>query len=110
MFWRLGCCFLSCFIIRDKKESIIRNNIIVPKVPLIQLLDVIDRSTYLPKRSLDKIFLIGYIPSMAWDVEYTEVFDGWWGGLDESEQIDVDAVIGLLEIKGPNLGFPYSSA
>jgi len=46
---------------------------------------------------------------MAWDVEYTGVFDGWWGGLDESEQIDVDAVIGLLEIKGPNLGFPYSS-
>ena len=46
---------------------------------------------------------------MAWDVEYTGVFDGWWGGLDESEQIDVDAVIGLLEIKGPSLGFPYSS-
>lgn len=46
---------------------------------------------------------------MVWDVEYTEVFDGWWCGLDESEQIDIDAVIGLLEIKGPNLGFPYSS-
>lgn len=46
---------------------------------------------------------------MVWDVEYTEVFDGWWCGLDESEQIDIDAVIGLLEIKGPNLGFSYSS-
>jgi len=38
---------------------------------------------------------------MAWSVAYTAVFDEWWGGLNEGEQIDVDAVIGLLEIKGP---------
>ena len=46
---------------------------------------------------------------MAWSVEYTEVFEEWWSGLGEAEQIDIDAVIGLLEIKGPQLGFPYSS-
>jgi hypothetical protein len=46
---------------------------------------------------------------MAWTVEHTEVFEEWWNGLNEGEQIDVDAVVGLLEIKGPQLGFPYSS-
>lgn len=46
---------------------------------------------------------------MAWDVEYTDGFEKWWEDLSEEEQIDIDAVIGLLEIKGPLLGFPYSS-
>jgi ribosome-binding protein aMBF1 (putative translation factor) len=27
---------------------------------------------------------------MAWNVEYTEVFDEWWGGLNEGEQIDIE--------------------
>lgn len=30
-------------------------------------------------------------------------------GLDEEEQIDIDAVVGLLEAKGPHLPYPYSS-
>ncbi|MDO8444852.1 MAG: type II toxin-antitoxin system RelE/ParE family toxin [Deltaproteobacteria bacterium] len=46
---------------------------------------------------------------MAWDIEYADEFEKWWEGLTEEEQIDIDAVIGLLEIKGPLLGFPYSS-
>jgi len=29
--------------------------------------------------------------------------------LDEEEQIDIDAVVGLLEEKGPHLPYPYSS-
>jgi hypothetical protein len=46
---------------------------------------------------------------MAWDVEYTDEFEAWWVGLNEEEQIDIDAVVGLLEEKGPHLPFPYSS-
>jgi len=46
---------------------------------------------------------------MAWEVEYTDEFESWWVGLNEEEQIDIDAVVGLLEAKGPHLPYPYSS-
>lgn len=46
---------------------------------------------------------------MAWDVEYTDEFEAWWIDLDEGEQIDIDAVVGILEEKGPHLPYPYSS-
>lgn len=46
---------------------------------------------------------------MAWEVEYTDTFGEWWEELSEAEQIDVDATVRLLEEKGPNLPFPYSS-
>lgn len=46
---------------------------------------------------------------MAWEVEYTDTFGEWWEELSEAEQIDVDAAVRLLEEKGPNLPFPYSS-
>jgi hypothetical protein len=44
-----------------------------------------------------------------WDVEFTDEFGDWWESLDESEQIDIDSCVGLLEEMGPNLPFPYSS-
>ena len=37
---------------------------------------------------------------MAWEVEYTDEFEEWWIGLGEEEQIDIDAVVGLLEETG----------
>ena len=46
---------------------------------------------------------------MAWDIEYTDEFAGWWETLIEEAQIDVDAIAGLLQECGPNLPFPYSS-
>lgn len=46
---------------------------------------------------------------MAWEVEYTDEFGAWWAGLQPSEQESVAAVVGLLEVLGPNLTFPYSS-
>jgi hypothetical protein len=46
---------------------------------------------------------------MSWDVEYTDEFEDWWLTLTEEEQDSVDMVVGLLEIKGPSLAFPYSS-
>jgi hypothetical protein len=46
---------------------------------------------------------------MAWNVEYTDMFGAWWEGLTEPEQESVAATVGLLEIEGPHLPFPYSS-
>ncbi len=47
---------------------------------------------------------------MAWNVEYTDVFGEWWEGLTEPEQESVAATVGLLEIEGPHLPFPYGSS
>lgn len=44
-----------------------------------------------------------------WEVEYTDEFGDWWTQLTEAEKIDVAAYVGLLEKKGPQLGYPYSS-
>ena len=44
-----------------------------------------------------------------WEVEFTDEFEQWWGTLSESEQGKVDARVGLLVERGPNLGFPFSS-
>lgn len=46
---------------------------------------------------------------MAWDIEYTDEFGDWWGGLSEDEQVSVAASVRLLEERGPSLGFPHSS-
>ena len=46
---------------------------------------------------------------MAWEVEYTDEFEDWWGSLDEDEQASVDASVQLLEARGPQLPFPHSS-
>lgn len=47
---------------------------------------------------------------MAWDVEFTDMFGGWWDGLAEDEQVSIDASVQLLERFGPNLKFPHSSS
>jgi hypothetical protein len=46
---------------------------------------------------------------MAWDIEYTDDFGDWWATLSEAEQEDVTAVVDLLEARGPQLGYPFSS-
>ena len=48
---------------------------------------------------------------MTWNVEYTDEFETWWTKkLAPDEQDEIAAVVGLLERKGPQLPFPYSSA
>jgi len=47
---------------------------------------------------------------MPWDVEYTDEFELWWNRLSEEEQESVDASVRLLEVRGPELPFPHSSA
>ncbi len=52
---------------------------------------------------LDQLFLIGYIPHMEWEVEYTYELEEWWNCLSEAEQVDIDVVVRLLEAKGPSV-------
>lgn len=46
---------------------------------------------------------------MTWNVEYTDEFETWWLSLTEDEQVSIDVSVRLLEAKGPQLPFPYSS-
>ena len=47
---------------------------------------------------------------MTYEVEYTDEFEHWWKqSLKIEEQDEIAAVVGLLEQKGPQLLFPYSS-
>ena len=46
---------------------------------------------------------------MACEVEHTDEFEAWWKTLTETEQEDVAAIVGVLEDRGVNLPFPYSS-
>jgi hypothetical protein len=46
---------------------------------------------------------------VEWEVEFTDEFGKWWDSLDEGEQDDVAAYVGMLRQYGPALPFPYSS-
>ena len=46
---------------------------------------------------------------MPWEVEYLEEFESWWNDLNDAEQETVAAHVELLEERGPQLPFPYSS-
>ena len=46
------------------------------------------------------------MPSTTWDVAYTDEVGTWWDTLTAAEQIAVVAVVGLLEVTGPTLGYP----
>ena len=45
---------------------------------------------------------------MAWEVEYTAEFGGWWDTLSEQEQEEIQAKVELLEEHGPVLPRPHS--
>lgn len=47
---------------------------------------------------------------MVWDVEFTNEFEEWWVTLDSSAQVAIDTVVRMLEERGPELPFPYSSS
>jgi hypothetical protein len=46
---------------------------------------------------------------VAYEVEVTDEWLGWFDDLSGAEQEEVAASIGLLEEKGPHLPFPHSS-
>lgn len=58
---------------------------------------------------LDLSFPEWNIPSVTWEVEYTDEFGEWWDSLSAGEQASVDAYVQLLERMGPTLPHPYSS-
>ncbi|AFY36208.1 type II toxin-antitoxin system RelE/ParE family toxin [Calothrix sp. PCC 7507] len=47
---------------------------------------------------------------MSWEIEYTDNFESWWQTLTEDQQDDVVSVVQLLEERGTQLSFPYSSS
>jgi hypothetical protein len=47
---------------------------------------------------------------MAWEVEYTDEFGACWDSLTAGERKSLAASVGLLVAKGPQLGFPHSTA
>jgi hypothetical protein len=47
---------------------------------------------------------------VAWEVEYTDEFGGWWTNLTEAQQDRVAATVHLLAMRGPLLPFPHSSS
>jgi hypothetical protein len=45
---------------------------------------------------------------MAWEVEYTDEFETWWGSLSEAQQEEIAAKVELLEERGPTLSRPHA--
>ena len=48
--------------------------------------------------------------TQPWEVEYTDELGDWWADLTQAEQESIDASVRLLEARGPNLGYPHTSA
>lgn len=46
---------------------------------------------------------------MAWEVEYTGEFGEWWAEMTPAQQDRIAATVRLLEARGPQLPFPFSS-
>jgi len=67
------------------------------------------RATESTFQASDRTYFVNMEEKMAWDVEYTGEFEQWWLTLDAATQTSIDAVVKLLEEKGPNLGDRYSS-
>ena len=57
---------------------------------------------------VDISFHEGYIPSVAWEVEFTDEFEHWWESLSHAEQEEISAKVELLEERGPVLPRPHS--
>jgi Uncharacterized protein conserved in bacteria len=45
---------------------------------------------------------------MNWEILVTDVYEEWFLDLTDDEKVDVQAMIDVLEIKGPNLGRPQA--
>ncbi|MEX1221159.1 MAG: hypothetical protein WEA82_03485 [Idiomarina sp.] len=45
---------------------------------------------------------------MKWTILVSDEYEQWFLALTDAEQIDVLAMVDVLEIKGPNLGRPQA--
>lgn len=82
---------------------------VTPQPVSLQWLEFEVEAHDIPWRGLATIYLMGYIPVVECEVEYTDEFETWWDDLTEDEQESVGSVVGLLEQEGPTLSYPYSS-
>ncbi len=62
----------------------------------------------IPYYSLDDICILVHNEPMAWEVEFTDEFGGWWDGLNAAEQESVNGYVEMLEAAGPALTRPYA--
>jgi len=62
---------------------------------------------YQSPRTLDGKGFWRYIPLEEWEVEFTDEFGTWWGGLTEAAQVDIRAEVNLLRRFGSMLGRPH---
>jgi hypothetical protein len=60
-------------------------------------------------RGIDLVCITEHIALMAYEVEVTDEWLEWFNRLTAEEQEEIAAAIGLLENRGPQLPFPYSS-
>jgi hypothetical protein len=65
------------------------------------------QATWNERISFDPAFLLSYILSMEWSVEFTDEFKVWWDSLTAEEQEDVRASVNVLRQRGPSLGRPH---
>lgn len=66
------------------------------------------KSTF--QSSNSRTCLVEKVGEMVYQVESTDEFKEWFSKLEGTTQIKIDAMVKLLEEKGPNLPFPYSSS
>ena len=59
--------------------------------------------------TLDALCCLWHDLSVAWDVEGTDEFVGWFESLSDEEQVSVGRVVELLVEHGASLPFPYPS-
>jgi hypothetical protein len=45
---------------------------------------------------------------MAWEVEFTDMFESWWNDLAPDEQEEIAAKVDLLQERGPALPRPHA--
>lgn len=58
--------------------------------------------------ALDAIWIRVHNVFVAWDVEFADEFEGWWGGLSDDEQESISYGVSLLQKLGPLLKRPYA--
>jgi hypothetical protein len=51
---------------------------------------------------------MGHTSFVAWEVEFTDEFEAWWGSLSADEQEVISAKVELLEERGPALSRPHA--
>ena len=57
---------------------------------------------------VDTYISFGLYIGVRWEVEATDQFGDWYLNLTEVEQLAINAVVDLLEERGPALGRPYA--